>query len=188
MNKREWEQTVGDELNLSVPLRQPPPDLESRIMDAVDRQGRKARPRYVGTTWSLATAAAILVLATGNLVQWLAPKPQEMMKPGLLVVMLSGTSLASKAFGTIVLDPDDNHGILAVRDLPVPKTGQYQLWLKKGVEIHSGGIFSVNSDGYGSLLLTIPEGFRGFQDFCLTLEPSGGSVAPTLPWVMIGKI
>ncbi len=179
-----WESPLGDELNLAVPLREPPPSLEGRLMDAV--AGSPRRSRFPGRAWGGLAAAAILILAGGNLTQWLLSKPAPM-KSGLQVVMMSGGPLAPKAFGTIVLDPDDNHGILAVRDLPKPPRGQYQLWLKKGTEVRSAGLFSVNADGYGSLSLTIPSGFLGFHEFFLTVEPLEGSPLPTAPPVMVGS-
>jgi hypothetical protein len=189
MKKRQEEAELGDALNLAVPRYEPPPGLEERILAALPTGKRVGSSRSVFWTWGALTAA-ILVLAAGNVVQWLAPRPSAMaVKPGLMVVMLNGTEAASKAFGTIVLDPDDNHGILAARDLPVLTGDQhYQLWLKKGNAIQSGGVFGVNSDGYGSLLLTIPDGFRGFTDFFVSREPGADSRIPTLPPVMTGGI
>ncbi len=188
MKKRPLKSLWSDELNLSVPLREPPSGLEEKIMKAVTSRVPPHRVRI--PPWGILAAAALLILAAGNVVQWVASRPAEVaMKPGLLVVMLSGTPLAPKAFGTIVLDPDDNHGVLAVRDLPLPTgAGQYQLWLKKGTEFRSAGVFSVNTDGYGSLMLSIPRGFSGFKDFCLTREPQGGSAVPTRPWLMTGAL
>jgi len=89
--------------------------------------------------------------------------------PRLAVVMLNGTQEAPKAFGTIVLDPDDNHGVLAVRDLPA-SSGRYTLWLRTATERQDAGTFEVNDDGYGALLLMIPEGFTGFHEFRLCPE------------------
>jgi len=174
---------LGDALNLAVPFRQPPAGVEERILASLPAGGKASRSPGRGT-WGV-LAAAILVLAAGNLVQFVTAKaPGPAMKPGLLVVMLNGTEAAPKSFGTIVLDPDDNHGILAVRDLPALVGGRYQLWLKKGAEVRSAGVFTVDADGYGSLLLTVPEGFRGFREFFLSRELTGAPTPP--PQVMTG--
>lgn len=186
MKKRQKEVGIGDAMNLSVPFREAPPGLEERILAALPPQ-RKPSPKRNSWAWGTLAAAAILVLAVGNIVQWMAPRPSVALRPGLMVVMLDGTSFAPKAFGTIVLDPVDNHGILAVRDLPKPSGGQYQLWLKKDGELHSAGVFGVDNDGYGSLVLTVPPDFRGFREFLLSKEPQGGSFKPTLPEVMKGR-
>jgi hypothetical protein len=160
-----------DALNLSVPLHTPPPDLEDRIMAAVSR-----KPRAKPLPWVPLLSAAAAALAVGNLAQLVLPHSQPVpvvqpaapvLKPGLEVVMLNGNDQAPKAFGTIVLDPDDNHGILAVRDLPA-SSGRYELWLHTESQSLSAGVFDVNDDGYGALLLKIPEGFVNFHEFRLT--------------------
>ena len=56
---------------------------------------------------------------------------------------------------------------------------QYQLWLIRGTERRSGGVFSVDEDGYGNLLLNVPKDFKGFTSIGISVEPSGGSPAPT---------
>ena len=166
-------QREQDALNLAVPRSEPPPGLEDKILTAA--QSSRLRPASRRGPWVPLLGAAALALAAGNIVQFVSPHApaapvSETMKPGLEVVMLGGTSDAPKAFGTIVLDPDDNHGILAVRDLPVTK-GKYELWLRTETEGRSAGTFEVNDDGYGALLLTIPADFTGFHEFRLT--PAG---------------
>lgn len=166
-----------DALNLAVPLHTPPPELEDKIMAAVTRKpGAKRLP------WVPLLSAAAAALAVGNLAQLAIPRTEpvhaakmavpgaEMLPPGLKVVMLNGNDQAPKAFGTIVLDPDDNHGVLAVRDLPA-SSGHYELWLHTASQSISAGVFEVNDDGYGALLLKIPEGFSDFHEFRLT--PAG---------------
>jgi len=183
MKNREWDTEVGDALNLAVPLREPPSGLEDRILAAVGSPTRKTRVSWVAGL----LAAAVLVLAVGNVVQW-SRSAVVSAKPGLMVVMLNGTDWAPKAFGTIILDPDDNHGILAVRDLPVlPEGGRYELWLKRGDDVRSGGAFEVNSDGYGSLSLTVPIGFVGFREFFLSRESPVRTADPVMPFVMKGN-
>jgi len=144
-------------------------------------------------------SAAAAALAVGNLVQLGLPRtetakavpavrpgsapgaesPLETLKAGLEVVMLNGNDRAPKAFGTIVLDPDDNHGILAVRDLPA-SSGRYELWLRTDTDRLSAGVFEVNDDGYGALMLKIPNDFKNFHEFRLC--PAGSKTV-----VMTGR-
>ncbi len=168
-----------DALNLAVPQYSPPPGLEDKIMAAVTR-----RPPVKRLPWVPLLSAAAAALAVGNLAQLAVPRTEpvheakvaapasgaEMLPAGLKVVMLNGNEQAPKAFGTIVLDPDDNHGILAVRDLPA-SSGHYELWLINKGQILSAGIFEVNDDGYGALMLKIPDGATDFHEFRLT--PAG---------------
>jgi hypothetical protein len=165
-----------DALNLAVPLYAPPPELEDKIMAAVTRKPPRRLP------WVPLLSAAAAALAVGNLAQLAVPRAEpvhtakaaapgaEMLPPGLKVVMLNGNDQAPKAFGTIVLDPDDNHGILAVRDLPA-SSGHYELWLINKGQIVTAGTFEVNDDGYGALMLKIPEGATDIHEFRLT--PAG---------------
>jgi hypothetical protein len=179
-----------DALNLAVPPYDPPPGLEDRIMAAVAHKPRVKRSPLVVPLLSAAAAA----LAVGNLVQWGLPHTEPARavptvqpaaaagapKPGLEVVMLNGSDKAPKAFGTIVLDPDDNHGILAVRDLP-PSSGRYELWLRTDTDKLSAGVFEVNDDGYGALMLKIPDNFKDFHEFRLC--PAGSKTV-----VMTGRL
>ena len=94
--------------------------------------------------------------------------------------MLVGQGAAPGAYGTVVLDPKDNGGVLAVRGLPRLESGRiYQLWLFKLSDRRSCGVFSVSGDGYGNLLLEVPKDFREFTGIGITIEPAGGSPQPT---------
>jgi len=168
-----------DALNLAVPRHEPPPGLEDKIMAAVQRSPR-VKPQRI---WVPLLSAAALALAVGNVYQLVYPRAPQAMSGGppaaaapapaaeapaepLEVVMLNGTPSAPKAFGTIVLDLEDNHGVLAVRDLPA-SSGKYELWLRTATDRRSAGVFEVNDDGYGALMLKIPDNFKNFHEFRL---------------------
>ena len=100
--------------------------------------------------------------------------------PGLSLIVLVGQGVAPDAYGTVVLDPKDNGGVLAVRGLPLLDTGHvYQLWLYKRAGQWSCGVFGVGGDGYGNLLLEVPREFREFTAIGITIEPVGGSPLPS---------
>jgi anti-sigma-K factor RskA len=187
---------VSDRLNLAVPMAEPPRRLEGRIMHSIDDSlaGRKASPRRVELRPpALAAAAAVFIvaLAVGNILQLAkAPPAQPQARPGrLMTAVIIGTGEAKEAYGTIVLDPQDNKGVLAVNGLPtLDAAHQYQLWLIKDGRIRSGGVFSVDAEGYGSLLLTVPSDFRDFRSFGISIEPLGGSQAPSGAKVMSGAL
>jgi len=188
---------VTDRLSFTVPLAEPPPALEGRIMHRIGETLARRRPsprwlpqfRYP----ALAALAAVLVvaLATGNILQLTKtlPGPLQPRSAGLLTAMLAGTGLAKDAYGTIVLDPKDNKGVLAVNGLP-PLDGahQYQLWLIRDGQRRSAGVFSVDADGYGALLLMVPRDFVDFRSFGISIEPWGGSPAPTGAKMMSGVL
>ena len=193
---------VTGRLAAAAPLRDLPAGLGERIMQGIGSvpPGRKVsaprkaafRPRQA--PWPAFTAIAAMcaiALGVGNLLQWtgvLQPPPRGL-QPRLTTALLSGTGDAKGAYGTIVLDPLDNKGVLAVAGLhPLDSGRQYQLWLIKDGQRRSGGVFSPDSEGYGSMLLTVPADFKDFHSFGVSIEPRGGSISPTAAWVLSGSL
>ena len=192
---------VTGRLAAAVAPRDTPAGLEGRIQKAIaaaQRGAPRRRPRLSSTPrrgpWPALTAIAamcVLALGAGNLLQWkgvLQPAVRGT-QPRLTTALLSGTSDAPSAYGTIVLDPMDNKGVLAVTGLRgLDRQHQYQLWLVKGGEHRSGGVFSPDAEGYGSMLLTVPLDFKDFRSFAVSVEPWGGSTVPTGSPVMAGTL
>ncbi len=188
---------VSDRLSLAVPMAEPPKRLEGRIMRRIDdslairRATFRRIPQFRHPALAAAAAVLIVALAVGNILQ-LAKAPVAQLQPrpgGLMTAIITGTEQAKEAYGTIVLDPQDNKGVLAVNGLPtLDAAHQYQLWLIKNGRVRSGGVFSVDAEGYGSLLLTVPSDFRDFRSFGVSIEPLGGSQAPTGAKIMSGGL
>jgi anti-sigma-K factor RskA len=89
----------------------------------------------------------------------------------------------------VVLDRGDHEGVLAVTDLPrLDAAHQYQVWLIRGAERRGAGVFSVDAQGYGSVLLSVPVDFRDFHGLGVSVEPAGGSLMPTGAWLMSGAL
>jgi anti-sigma-K factor RskA len=196
---------VTGRMAAAVPDRAPPAGLEMRIMQkiAAGQHGASARPVLdarrpaAGSRrgpWPVLTAIAamcVIALGAGNLLQWegiLAPQAHAP-QTRLTTALLSGVGDARNAYGTIVLDPMDNKGVLAVAGLRGLDHGhQYQLWLIKDGQRRSGGVFSPDAEGYGSMLLTVPVDFKDFRSFTVSVEPRGGSAWPTSSPVLAGTL
>ena len=161
----------------------PPVELEERVMARLGAHPRprdRLRPAVPHPVLAAVASVLIVVLAAGNIALWVRQsRSRSTAMSSLVTVFLTGTSDARDAFGTIVIDRDDNHGVMAVEGLqPLDPSRKYQLWLIRDGERRSGGVFSVNPDGYGSLQVSIPTDFRGFTGFGISIEPAPGSPAP----------
>jgi anti-sigma-K factor RskA len=104
-------------------------------------------------------------------------------------VALNGTEVVPNASGLIVISLDGEHGTLVVDGLP-PLDGshQYQLWLIDDGQRQSGGVFSVDQEGYGALWVSSPEPLSDYSAVGITIEPAGGSPGPTGDKVMGGSL
>ena len=193
---------VTGRLAAAAPLRDVPPGLGDRIMQGVGALQpvlKTSAPRRTASPsrrapWPALTAIAAmcaLALGVGNLLQWtgVVQAPFRGQQTRLTTALLSGTGDAKNAYGTVVLDPLDNKGVLAVTGLhPLDSGHQYQLWLIKDGQRRSGGEFSPDAEGYGSMLLTVPVDFKDFHAFGVTVEPRGGSEFPTGARVLSGSL
>jgi len=174
----------------AVPAVEPP----ARLRQAVMEQVRPSRPSWpvallssARLAWSLAAVLLLVSLALGGalLLQSLQPEPATFRS-----VTLLGDAAAPDARGLMIISPDGSTGTLVVDDLPpLPEDRQYQLWLiQPDGERASGGVFSVDADGYGALVIEAPRPLAEYPRFGITVEPVGGSPGPTGPRVMAGEL
>ena len=186
---------VVSQLALAAPDAIPSAGLKRRLTDRIQTPPQEVpRPhlpwwraladtlRRTSPEWGLASLALIIVLATSNLMLWqrvnrlgTAVAPTEMR-----IVALAGTDAAPAAVGTIVISGDGEYGTLIVDSLPpLDEEHQYQLWLIEDGQRTNGGVFSVNTEGYGALEVLSPAPLSHYSSFGITAEPAGGSPGPT---------
>lgn len=105
------------------------------------------------------------------------------------IVRLEGTDLAPETSGYVMVFREQNYGSLAVTHAPLlDENQQYQIWLILDGVRTSGGVFSVNEDGYGNLLVSAEQPLDSFDAFGITIEPLGGSLQPTGEKVLSGEL
>ncbi len=89
--------------------------------------------------------------------------------------------------GTFVYDPSLRVGVMYVWGLQPPSEDQaYQAWLvdSEGQRL-SGGLLTFSADaGFGWLMIEAPTPMAEFSSLGVTLEPAGGSDAPTGPRIL----
>jgi hypothetical protein len=166
------------------------------------------RPRWLASGWP---AAAVLALFASGAVIWgltlqtrlgereaelaaqrstinqQAAEIEQLRQRAATAFALAPTADApSTATGNLLYADQDHFGILYVHGLPeLPPGFDYQLWYVVGDEPpRPGGTFEVNAEGVGSLALT--EDVQTVDQVALTVEPDGGSEAPTLPILLAG--
>jgi anti-sigma-K factor RskA len=179
---------------MALPAAEPPAGLEERVMERIKGAGRRARSPvafFRHPAVAAIAAALVLFLGAGNVVQWLrvSSLARTPVAPGFITIVLKAAEPGLKVTGTMVLDSHSHGGTLAVRGLRRLDTEhQYQLWLVRRDERRSGGVFNADEYGYANLLLLVPADFRDFTAIGVSIEPAGGSPAPTGARVATGKL
>ena len=199
-------QVIADNLPLAVPLVDPPAVMKDRLMERIqsgssrgvsqpqpDTQ-QKPRPRnlfWMSPVLAFASLVIILALIGSNIYMWSRMKQLNTAypQPVMQIVNLQGTQDMPQATGMIVISQDGDHGTLVVDHLkPLAQNRQYQLWLIVNGDRTSGGVFSVDGEGYGSLWVNSPQPLKDYASFGVTIEPNGGSSDPTGEKVLGGNL
>lgn len=198
-------QSVSDQLALAAPDAAPPARLKQKIMGQLQtprlepapqprrswRQRVAALFQGAAPAWGVASLVLAALLVASNLWWWQrADQERQTTASGSMrVVAMTGTAVAPGAAGTLVISGDGEYGTLIVDDLPaLDENQQYQLWLIRNGQRTSGGVFSVNSEGYGALWISSPEPLSSYPAFGVTVEPAGGSPGPTGDKVLGGSL
>jgi len=168
----------------------------AHVPDAARAQKRGAWQSWVRTllpVWGIASLVLVLALGITNLLLW--QQVQKFSQSGKIIfsdfqiIPMNGTSAAPNATGIFVISHDGLAGSLNVDGLkPLDSTHQYQLWLIEQGRRTSGGVFSVNQQGYGSLKVNSSRPLIEYNGFGITIEPAGGSAGPTGDKVLGGNL
>jgi anti-sigma-K factor RskA len=214
--RRELEQLRGDMalMALSAAGPTPPRRARQRLVEAVAREPRPvAAPARLG--WrTFVPWVAVGALAVGLIVLWLqnsnlqrqiaglrsesAQQQVELRQAREVVSTLTSTDAMRVTLVAAKTPPQPQGKAFYVRDranliflasnlqsLPAQKV--YELWLvpMKGAPIPAG-IFKPDAHGSATVINPpLPAGVEA-KAFAITVEPEGGSPAPTLPIVMLG--
>ena len=192
---------VIDDLPLAMLESAPPPELKTKIMSQIKKEVVLPQPepkrswwqqfsQAFTPAWGLASLVLILVLVVSNVFLWQQVRTLEnTTQPTLTTVVLQGTDITPEAVGMLVISQDGEYGTLVVDALPILEDNlQYQLWLIQDGQRSSGGVFSVNEEGYGFLRVSSPRPLNSYSAFGITIEPAGGSPGPTGKKVLGGNL
>ena len=190
---------------LAAPDATPPARRKQQIMGRVQspKRTRAADPseswwqrlvsilRHTAPAWGIASLLLAAFLVVSNVWWWQRMRWDGPMTTagGMRIAALMGTDAAPDATGTLVISDDGVHGALVVDGLPVlGQDQQYQLWLIRDGKRTSGGVYSVDAEGYGVLWIYAPEPLASYPSFGITVEPAGGSPRPTGERVLGGRL
>jgi anti-sigma-K factor RskA len=200
---QDFEQVV-DDLPLSIVQSEAPSEVKDKIMAYAGKEKESTvrtaeqtwwarfthAMRGSAPVWGIASLVLILMLGLSNVVLW--GRLNEIEKDSQSVLQsipLQGTDATPQAVGMLVVSQNGEHGTLVVDGLPaLDELSQYQLWLIRDGGRTSGGIFSVDEEGYGSLWVSSPEPLLSYSAFGITVEPAGGSLGPTGMKVLGGEL
>ena len=202
-------QRVADGIGLEAPPVTPPPSLKTRVLgsiparatDSLDawRQLPRAAPPPAAPrrrSWLLPLAAAAAVALAVWALQYANSVRQEnerlqqvqrvMAAPDVLRVELKAQTQVDDAHARAFWSRGAGLVFLAERLPALPAGRVYQLWTITGTAASSAGLIAPRADGSALLTLPVPPGAPRPDAFGVTIEPAGGSAAPTLPIVMLG--
>jgi hypothetical protein len=109
--------------------------------------------------------------------------------PQMVVHELQTDPPAAGAACKIWVDPASGRGMLMARNLPpLPAERTYQVWLSNGSGRVTGGFLRPNDEGVYYVVLRPPGRLTDYQGLGVTVEPDGGSPAPTGQRVISGEI
>jgi anti-sigma-K factor RskA len=214
--RRELEQLRGDMalMALSTAGPVPPRRARQRLIEAVAREPRRATVSAKRTWWTIVPWVAAGALAVGLVALWLQNSNLQRTIAGLqdkttqqmgelqrardVVSTLTATDAMRVTLVAAKTPPQPQGKAIYVRDRAsliflasnlqaLPPQKAYELWLipTSGAPIPAG-VFK--PDAHGSAAVVEPPLPPGVQAkaFAITVEPEGGSSAPTLPVVMVG--
>lgn len=198
-------EAVTEMLLASIPEEPPPSAVRRRLEAALRHEPAATRPPR---TWPrlpelrAVMGAAVVVLIGLNLFLLASViqlrQAQEVLREQLAV---SQTALAvssyptstvaslegDQAFGTLMYDPRRRVAVLYAWGLPaLPKGRAYQAWLsdEAGQRVSAAIFHSLESEQFSLVLIRAPNPVGEFTGFGVTIEPEGGSLAPTGERVM----
>lgn len=184
----------------ALPMVSPSPAARHLLLERVHgHEGRRARglPGWLATQrWRelAAVATLLLILVAGALVVTGERSPEETPvtnpaallsdlrdRPSVQMLAMTGSEHAPSAVGQIIVDPGDTKAALLVSGLPQLGWGrEYQFWFVEPDDSRvSGGIFTVDANGAAIVAIDAPAEFSRAWRCGVTVEPAGGSAAPT---------
>lgn len=193
---------AASRLPLALEPLQPSKELRARLMKAVyaesaadDQRAESAdRISWWRQAWSrvpvnrgftvLAAAAGAAVIGFGS---WIVGGRQGS-TPASRTIAVTGMQAAPHASGQLILERTDNEAVLTATGLPGPAqvaggSAVYEVWLIRADHTAVAAAFLSQAPD-GSWSAAMHGDMSAYSTVAATVEPAGGSVAPTGPEVL----
>jgi anti-sigma-K factor RskA len=195
---------LGGDLLFAAPPMAAPAGITERMRERLAPSRHEAAPsawwtRLRGAFLVPALSAAVLLLVLTN-VYWFGRVnhlDHQVAEQASLVASLAnapatalrGEASAPYAQGVVYASTSGQAALLCVYGMPaLPSDKAYQLWLIKDGKRESGGVFQVSDKGFGFLMVKPAHPLTDYSAVGITIEPIGGSLAPTSPRVLGGNL
>ena len=197
--------SVAQAMLMLTPRVEPPTGLRRGLETAIGRpraghgiEVRRGWPRPLG--WGLAASLAVMIALNLFLVQQITALRRDQGRlseqiGGIQMAQAIGTYPGSEsltfedgdAYGTFVYNPERPMAAMYAWGLPRLPAGQiYQVWLRTADDRRvSGGMFQAQGGkAFTIVVIHSPQPMGEFAGFGVTIEPAGGSQAPTRPPIL----
>jgi anti-sigma-K factor RskA len=196
---------TADALVLAVEPAEPSRELRTRLMaevyaslPATTRAPAAARApsgmgRWLAGLWrrvpsgrGLTVGGALAAAAAVGLLAWTVG-PGRAGGPAPQTAAIRGTLADEAAHGSLTYYPQTRTAVLSVTGLRNPADGVYEVWLvRPSNAVSPAGFLTRQPDGTWSVALQ--GGLQGYSAVAATVEPPGGSAAPTGQEVLAGPV
>jgi len=190
---------LTDSLLTAIPPKQPSAALRKSLQSRLPSAQKLARPSW---TFSLrlsrlALGFAVIALIVLNVVSLAQLRQIQMQQASLMTQVENAQTVlglmssptiqmipisGEQASGTLLLDKGNNKAVLVIQNLPELTENQvYQIWLvKSDGGRDTGGLFRPDSgETYTTKVILSPQSISNYVRIGVTVEPVGGSDAPT---------
>ena len=189
---------LSDSLLTAIPPKQPSAGLRKRLQSSLPG-AQKSTPR-LNWSWSfsqLAMTAALVLLLAMNLYSVLQVRTLQLEQARLARQYHTGETVLSmlsypgtqrlainsdKVVGSLLLDEDRDIVALIVWNMPaLPENQTYQIWLidPQGSRVSAGLFRPEGEQAYTTQIVFPQQSLSHFTGIGVTVEPAGGSKAPT---------
>jgi anti-sigma-K factor RskA len=210
--------TLTEGLTAQVERVAPPAHARKAFLDRVAAEERALKPLPQKAPIAMpvpaprgrsawVAAAAVLALLVATNAYWLARvntleqdfASAEEQKQTIVTLLnaeriqrisLQSTSTTNtEMLARVFWNPETRNGTFYTDRFPtLDEAHTYQVWLIKGDEPISAGTFEVDDTGEGLLTFTPGEDLSSFAAIAISVEPVGGSAAPTTDPMALGEI